>query len=77
MNNIKVFLFSSPNDSKDVLKITRNCTFFNYFIDKSGQLNKKAAPYGSVSSLMYLSDFGIEDFDKLDCYKISREIAAE
>lgn len=76
MRNLKTFLFASPNDSNAVLKITRNCTFFNYYIDQNGALAKKNPPMGSQSRLLYLSDYGTEGVE-IDTAKVSRELAME
>ena len=77
MNNIKVFLFASPNDAQNVLKITRYCTFFSYYIDRNGLLRKRNAALINMSSVMYLSDYGISDCTELDIPRLSADIIAE
>ena len=77
MNNIKVFLFASPNDSQNVYKTTRNCTFFNYYIDKNGLLRRKNVQPGNMSVLMYLSDYGIDKCPEIDIPKLSSDIVSE
>lgn len=77
MNNIKVFLFASPNDSQNVYKTTRNCTFFNYYMDKNGLLRRKNVQPGNMSALMYLSDYGIDKCPEIDIPKLSSDIVSE
>lgn len=77
MNNTKVFLFASLNDSQNVSKITRNCTFFNYYIDKNGLLRRRIANSGNISGLMYLSDYGIDNYKELDIPRLSMDILSE
>lgn len=77
MNNTKVFLFASLNDSQNVGKITRNCTFFNYYIDKNGLFRRRTAHISNISGLMYLSDYGIENYKELDIPRLSMDILSE
>lgn len=77
MNNTKVFLFASPNDSSSIAKITRNCSFFCYYINKNGMLAHHHIQNGYMNPFMCLSDYGIEDFNALDSSKIAKDAVLE
>ena len=77
MRKIKIFLFASPHEASDVFKITRNCTFFSYFIDKEGLFRRKNTPFGNTSRLMYVSDYGTASCADADFQKLAADIARE